>query len=485
MRSLIIPFSRPISLIFTLLTLCSSAFSQTKVWTLEDCISYAMDNNLDIKKQVQMVESNKATLLQTGLSALPSINAGANNIWNWGKTVDRYTNQFATTNIRSNNFSISTGVTLFNGLEKLNTFKQNQIDLMASKYDLDVIKDNISLSVAGYYLDILFNYELLDVARAQLEITKQQVDRMSKMVEAGSAAKGDLLNIQAQQAAEELTAINAENRLAISLLTLQQLIDLQVSKDFAIERPNLKMITPPKGVITSDYIYEQALATRPEVKSSELRVQSAQKQVAIARSGVSPSLTFGGTWATGYSGAAKEVDPNIDPVISVYPIGITKNTFDTVLGFSREYSYRTMSFQDQIRNNDNKSIGFQLNIPIFNGWQVRNAISQAKIQHNIAEINLESQKRDLRKTIEQSWADAVAALKKYNSSQDKVAAQQESFNYTSQKFDVGMLTSFDYNNSKKELTSAQSDLLQAKYDYIFKTTILDFYMGNPIRIVRE
>ena len=144
-----------------------------------------------------------------------------------------------------------------------------------------------------------------------------------------------------------------------------------------------------------------------------------------------------------------------------------------------------MSFEDQISNNDNKSIGFQLNVPIFNGWQVRNAISQAKIQQDIAEINLETQKRDLRKTIEQSWADAVAALKKYNSSKEKVTAQQESFNYTSQKFDVGMLTSFDYNNNKKELTRSESELLQAKYDYIFKVTILDFYMGNPIRIVRE
>ena len=484
MRSSFVTLNRPISLIFALFFLSFSAFSQ-KVWTLEDCITYAMDNNLDIKKQVQMVQSNKAALLQTGLSALPSLNAGATNIWNWGKTVDRYTNQFATTTVRSNNFSVSTNVTLFGGLEKLNTFKQDQIDLMASRYDLDVIKDNISLSVAGYYLDILFNYEILEVARAQLAITTEQVDRMKKMVEAGSAAKGDLLNIEAQYAAEELTVIEAENRLAISLISLQQLIDLPVSKDFAVERPNLKMIQPPGGMITPDYIYEQALNTRPEIKSSELQVQSAQKGVAIARSGVSPILNFGGTWATGYSGAASEIDPDVNPVISYYPIGITKNTLDTVFGFSKDYSYRTMSFSDQISNNDNKSIGFQLNIPIFNGWQVRNAISQAKIQQDIAEINLEAQKRDLRKTIEQSWADAAAALKKYKSSTDKVKAQDESFNYTTQKFDVGMLTSFDYNNNKKELTRAQSELLQAKYDYIFKITILDFYMGNPIRIVRE
>jgi outer membrane protein len=172
-------------------------------------------------------------------------------------------------------------------------------------------------------------------------------------------------------------------------------------------------------------------------------------------------------------------------VINIYPIGITQLSRDTVFGYSQEYATRTMSFNDQLHNNDNKSIGFYLNVPIFNGWQVRNAISQAKIQHDIAALNLESEKRDLRKKIEQSWADAAAALKKYNSSKDQVAAQEESFSYTTQKFDVGMVTSFDYSNSKNDLTRSQSLQLQAKYDYIFKTTILDFYMGNPIRIVRE
>lgn len=463
----------------------SSSTLAQKVWTLEDCIDYAMDNNLDIKKQIQMVQSNKATLLQSGLSALPSLNASATNVWNMGKTIDQYTNDWASSNVLSNNFSLSTNLTLFSGLEKVNTFRQNQIDLLASKYDLDVIKDNISLSVAGYYLDILFNYELLDVARSQLATTREQVDRMTKMVEAGSAAKGDLLNIEAQRAAEELTVIEAENRLAISLLTLQQLIDLPVSKDFAIEQPQLKMIQPPAGMINSDYIYEQALNNRPEIKSSELKMKSAEKGISIARSGLSPILSFGGTWSTGYSGAAREIDNSVDPVINLVPIGITQFSMDTVMGFNPEYTYRKICFGDQLVNNENKSLGFHLSIPIFNGWQVRNAISQAKIQRNIAELTLESQKRDLRKTIEQAWADAAASLKKYRSSSDKVTAQTESFSYTTQKFDVGMVTSYDYNNSKKELTVAESQQLQAKYDYIFKITILDFYMGNPIRIVRE
>ncbi|MCK9421015.1 MAG: TolC family protein [Bacteroidales bacterium] len=456
-----------------------------KIWTLEDCINYALENNLDIQKQVLMVESNKKTLLQSALSMLPDLNANGTNVWNFGQTIDQYTNTFATNTVRSNNFYLQSGVTLFNGLQKLNTVKQNQINVLASKYDLDVLKNNISLSVAGYYLDILFNRELQDVAREQLTITTSQVDRIQKMVDAGSTAKGDLLNIQAQKAAEELALVEAENQLYISNLSLQQLIDLQVSRDFQVEKPALKPVQAPKDLITPEIIYEHALKARPEIQAADLRVQSARKSLAIAQGVLYPSLTFAGSWGTGYSGAAQEVDPNVNPIVKLEKIGITQMSRDTVLGYYRNYSYRTTSFNDQLHQNENQSVGFYLRVPIFNGWSGRNSINQAKINRAQSELDLDIKKRDLRKLIEQAYADAVASLKKYNSSEEKVKAQQESFKYTQQKFDVGMMTSFDYNNSKKDLTKAQSDLLQAKYDFIFKTTILDFYMGNPIRIDRE
>ena len=459
-----------------------SSVSQN-VWTLEDCVDYALDNNLDIQKQIRMVESNKATLLQSGLSMLPNLNFNATNIWNTGQTIDQYTNTFANTTVRSNNFSLSTNLLIFNGMQKFNTLKQNQIELLASKYDLDVLKNDISLAVAGYYLDILFNKEILDVAVGQLAITQEQVERVRKMVDAGASAQGDLLNIQAQASAEELLMIEARNRLNISYLSLQQLIDLQVSRDFDIEKPLLKEVAAPVELVSAEVIYGHAVNTRPEIKSAELRVESAQKGLSIARGGQSPSLSFGGSYATGYSGAAREIDPSIPPVITEYPTGmITQNSHDTVLGYQKSYSYRTKSFGNQWDANDNVSLGFNLYIPIFNGWQVRSSITQAKIQRHIAELDLEQRKRDLNKLIQQAYADAVASLQKYNSSLQQVSAQEESFKYTEQKFDVGLVTSYDYNNSKKELTSAQSELLQAKYDFIFKTTILDFYMGNPISI---
>jgi len=304
-------------------------------------------------------------------------------------------------------------------------------------------------------------------------------------VDAGSSARGDLLNIQAQKAAEELSLVEAENRLYISNLSLQQLIDLPVSRDFLVEKPALKSVQAPKDKVTPEIIYEHALKARPEIQAAELRVQAAMKSLAIARGTLSPILSFSGTWGTGYSGAAQQVDPNVNPVVKLQKMGITQVSQDTVLGYYKNYSYRTTSFNDQLHQNENQSLGFYLRVPIFNGWSGRNAISQAKINRFQTELDLDIKKRDLRKIIEQAFADAVSSLKKYNSSEEKVKAQEESFKYTQQKFDVGMMTSFDYNNSKKDLTKAQSDLLQAKYDFIFKTTILDFYMGNPIRIDRE
>ncbi|MEI8004830.1 MAG: TolC family protein [Bacteroidota bacterium] len=464
-----------------LLLFTSNAMPQ-KVWTLEDCINYALENNLDIQKQVQTVESYKANLTQSALGLLPNLNANGTNFWNFGQTIDQYTNTFATTTVRSNNFYISSNMVLFNGLQKLNTVKQSQIMVLAGKYDLDVLKNNISLSVAGYYLDILFNSELLDVAKQQLEITRLQVGRIQKMVDAGSSARGDLLNIQAQRAAEELTQVQAANTLSISYLSLQQLIDMPVAKDFRVEKPVLKEVAAPKQPVTPEIIYEHALKDRPEIRSAELRVDAAQKRLAIARGIITPTLSVSGSWGTGYSGAALERDPNVPGDTSWSVVGITQKSKDLVLMPGVNYATRVKSFGDQLRTNNNESVGFSLSIPIFNGWQGRTNITQAKISKYQAELDLDIQKRNLRKLIEQSYADAVASLQKYNSSLERLSAQTESFKYTQQKFDVGLMTSFDYNNSKKDLTKSQSDLLQAKYDFIFKTTILEFYMGNPIQI---
>jgi outer membrane protein len=456
------------------------ARSQSGPMSLEDCITYALDHNIDIKKQLLMVENERHGLLQSKLGMLPDLNAGGTHGYNWGQTVDRYTNQFATTRVQSNNFYLSSNMELFQGLRQINTIKQNQLDLMATQYDLDLIMDDISIAVAGFYLDILYNQELLEVARAQYDVTAQQVNRMGKMLEAGTIAKGDLLSIEAQASTEELYIVDAENNLAISYLNLQQLIDYPVSEDFDIEVPVLRPIESPEIAITANEIFNVAMGLRPEIKSAEARVQSAEKGVSIARSYLSPTLTLGGTWATGYSGAAQQ---GFDTINSIVPIGYVESSLEPVVtSYSTPSQFEIIPFVDQLDNNSNRSVGLTLQIPIFNGWQVRTAISQAKLAQEEAMYNLQQTQLDLNKKIQQAYADAVAALKNFNAADKKVNAQQEAFKYAEQKFEVGMMNAVEYNEIKKELTRAESELLQAKYRYIYTTTVLEFYMGKPLTL---
>jgi outer membrane protein len=451
------------AILFTFL----AASSQEKEWTLEECITYALDNNIDIKKQVLSVETQSDRLLQSKLGMLPSLNAGATHGYNWGSTVDRYTNQFATTRVQSNNFYLGTQFNLFQGLQQVNTMNQSKLDWLATQYDLDLLMDNISIAVAGYYLDILYNKEIYAVAGDQLTVTKQQVNRMEKMVDAGTMARGDLLNIQAQAATEESALILAENNLTISYLTLQQLIDLPVTESFRVEAPELKPIEAPEVVLTSQDVYQVALGNRPEIKSAEYRVQSAEKGISFAYGYLSPTLSFNGTWATGYSGASKA---GSDPVETIYEnAGYVQNTLEPVALVSSEYSkYAVIPFENQLNDNQNKSLSLSLQIPIYNGWQARTAISQAKIRKEEAD--------------QKAYADAVAALKNYNASEKKLQAQKEAFKYAEQKLGVGLVTTVQYNETKKELTKAESDMLQSKYRFIYTTTVLDFYMGNPITL---
>ncbi len=455
---------------------------QNKEWTLEDCINYALENNIDIKKQLLLVQGQEDQLLQSKLGMLPNLNAGATHGYNWGNTVDRYTNEFATTRVQSNNFYLGTQFNLFQGLQQVNSVSQSKLDWLASQYDLDLMMDDISIAVAGYYLDILYNQELLAVAREQFGVTKQQVTRMDKMVQAGTLARGDLLNMEAQAATEELLVIEAENRLAISLITLQQLIDLPVSMNFRIDVPVLKPVEAPQITLTPQQVYSTAIMNRPEIKSAEYRVQSAEKGISIARGYLSPTLSFNGTWATGYSGAAQQDNGQV--TTTTVPIGYLQGNPSQIVvtDYDTPTGYTTIPFDSQLNDNQNKSLQLSLQIPIFNGWQAKTAISQAIIMKEDASLNLQNTKLQLNKTIQLAYADAVAALKNYNASEKKLQAQQEAFKYSQQKLDVGMLTAVDYNETKKELVKAESDLLQAKYRFIYTTTVLDFYMGNPITL---
>ncbi|MBI5220193.1 MAG: TolC family protein [Bacteroidia bacterium] len=453
--------------------------SQEK-WTLEKCIDYALKNNIQIKQQELNSMYSKNNLMQSKLNLLPTLNGNASESYSWGRTVDRFTNSFSEDKTMSLNFGLSSSVTIFNGFQNYNTIRQKNFDLLASIQNYEKAKNDISLNISSGYLQILYSIELYEIAANQVEITAQQVERTKKLVDAGSVAAGNLLQVEAQAASEELQVVNAQNQLTMSYLTLVQLLDLDSVENFQISTPDFSNYDMNSAILTAGQVYLEAEKNLPQIKSSEYSLKSAEAGLSIAKGNMSPRLSVSGSYGSGYSDARKTITDTTYQQQTVY---ITMNGQQIPITQDVPgYNYVTTPFKDQLKNNVNKNLSFSLSVPIFNGWQVRNAINNAKINVLNAQYNLELAKKQLLKEIQQAHADAVASFKKFNSTKKAVASMEEAFKYTQQKFDVGLVNTLDYNTAKNNLAKAKADMLQAKYEYIFKTKILDFYRGNPIKM---
>lgn len=439
-----------------------SVFSQSREWTLQECIVYALENNIQIKQQDIQTQYQRNALDLSKLKYLPTINGQASHNYSFGRALDQTTYQYTDNErILSDNFYISSNLILFNGLQNLNGIKRSQYDLLASQQDLNKIKDNVALSVALNYLQILLSREIVAATESQLQTTREQIGKTRKLVDAGSVARGNLLQIEAQAAQEELQLININNQLETSILNLTQLLELPTPEGFRVVIPDIPLDTNTVVSGNISEIYETALGTRPEVKGSEYKLYASEYDMKIAKGSRSPRLSLSNSFSTGYSDIRKKVlgiDPLSGPVYGEY------------------------SFADQINDNINYGIGLSLNIPILNGWQVNKSIANARLGVESSRYALEGTKKQLYKDIQQAYSDASAAMKKYAASLKAVTSTQESFRYTEQKFNVGMITPVDYNAAKTQLLNAQSDMSQAKYEFIFKTKVLDFYRGIPLNL---
>ncbi|MCK5536042.1 MAG: TolC family protein, partial [Bacteroidales bacterium] len=304
------------------------------VWDLEKCILYALENNLQIKQQELSAKTSEINYTQKRASILPNLNAGANQNFTFGRSVDPFTNEFSSESTQSNNFSISSSVTLFSGLQNVNSIKQSKLNLLAAYENVKKIKNDISLNIASSYLNILFNIELHSIAINQALITNEQLERTKKLVKAGSLPKGNLLDIQAQIASEELQIVNAKNQLDISYLTLKQFLDIDSIEDFQIDIPsNLSIIDSEEDAQT---IYNNALNTLPQIKGAEYMLMSYEKGLSIARGMISPRLALSANYGTGYSDA--RMIPYGDPTISSFISGYTED-LQNVYTYQPIYNY--------------------------------------------------------------------------------------------------------------------------------------------------
>jgi outer membrane protein len=438
--------------------------SQQKTWSLGDCITYAIDNNIQIKQQVIQTKSQKNSLDLAKLNILPTLNGSAEEDFSFRRTLNGLTYQSSNTNGHSNYFYLGGSLNLYNGLQNYNSIKMNQYQLLASEQDLQSIKDNIALTVALDYLQILLNKELVTATGNQLQITLQQIEKTRKLVDAGSSARGNLLQIESQAAQEELQLINMKNQLDLSYLNITQLLELKTPVGFEVIVPEISVDT--NAIISGnvDEIFSVAQGSRPEVKSSEMKLLASEYNLKIAKGGRSPRISMNHSLNTGY-----------------YSTSVKLLGYDPITGVPITANY---PFNEQISDNMNYGFGVAMNIPILNGWHVNKNISNSKLSVQNSQYTLEGTKKQLYKNIQQAYADAVAALKKYNASIKAVTSMEESFRYTEQKFNVGLVTPVDYNAAKTQLLSAQSDLAQSKYDYIFKTKVLDFYKGIPLTLAK-
>ena len=456
------------------------SLSAQQAWSLEDCLQYAMENNIQIKQSVLNTEYNENLLKQSKLGQIPNLSGSANYSFSAGRTLDQTTYRYSDQQINSINMGLSSYTNLFNGLQVRNTIQQNELILMASYQDVESVKNDISLNIAAAYLSIMFNKELVAVTVSQLEITGQQVERTRKMVDAGKLAKGNALELQAQFAGEELNLVNAENQLAISLLNLQQILYLPIDTAFDVIIPELADPDENPLLVDAQKVYSIAEEIMPEIKSAMLSLESAGKGLAIAKGARSPQLYLSANYNSGYSDIREQV-VEIGPPQQI-PIGETMSG-EPVVSYPQEIPvFGAYAFMEQMRDNRSGGIGLGLSIPIFNGWQINSSIANAKIMHERAQLDLQNRQLALYASIQQAYADALAALKKFNATQQALVSMEESFKYTEKKFEVGLVNTVDYNMSKNQLISTQSDLLQAKYDFIFKTEILNFYQGEPITL---
>ena len=411
-----------------------------QIWSLEDCIDYALKNNISLKQSELNIELNKNEYFQSKMELLPSVNISNSFNNNRGRYINPFTNQFDEEVSSSLNLSYNSNFSLFNGFKNINQIKKAANESLKSIYDLESAQNDLISSIALSYLQILFNEELYQTSQSQLDLTKNQENRIKTLVEAGSMAQGELLNIQSQLALEEQQLIQAENQLNLSKLQLAQLLELDQYENLNVLKLDIKVpIFKIQNNINTDYAI--ALNTQSSIKSSELQINSAIYDLKIAKANYLPNLSIGYRISTLY----------LDNVNDMF------------------------TFNEQLENNQQSAIYLSLNIPIFNKWSVRNSVAQSKIQIENSQLNAQQAKNQLRKNMEQAYADQLAAYKKYQATQKAVIAFKEAFTYINERYELGMVNSYEFNESKNKLITAESDELRAKYDLIFKVKLYEFY----------
>ncbi|WPR71778.1 TolC family protein [Flavobacterium sp. NG2] len=447
------------SISFLVFTFSLTVNAQTKRWSLEDCVFYALEHNISIQQTELDTQTATIDKKQAFGSFLPSFNAAASHSWNIGLNQDITTGILQNKTTQFTSVSGTVGIDIYKGLQNQNALRKSNLSIIAAQYQLVKMKEDIALNVANAYLQVLFNIENLKVQKEQLRIDEQQLMRTQELVKEGTIARGELLDAKATIASDKQRVVNAENLLLISKLSLAQLLQLDDFINFeVIEEDSLKvdnsiLMNTPNAVL--DVAKEQ----RTELKIAQTNLAIAEKNLVIAKGGFQPTLK-------GFY--------NYNTRISYADIAL-RDSNGAIIGVQS-----APPFFDQFNDNKGQSFGAQLNVPIFNGFTVRNNVERSKVNLEKSKIALEQQNLDLERNVYTAFTDAKGALQSYESAVEALQARKESFRYAQEKFEVGLMNSFELSQSQILFSNAQSEVLRTKYDYIFKIKILEFYFGIPI-----
>lgn len=426
-----------------------AAFSQ-KQWTLKECVDYALQNNITVKQNRLNINVAEADIKSAKAGFLPTLNASTSGNLSAGTNFDPVTNtRTPSTTFFGGNVSLNSGITIFNGFRVLNTYKQAQLGVEGSKIDLKTIENNISLQVINTYLNVLFAKENLSVAEVQAKISKKQIEQSKAQFEAGAIPKADLLNVQSTAANDAQNVVTQENALNLALLNLSQLLQIPF-EDFDVTA--IKVDSPSSALLynNSNEVYQKALTNWPEIERAKLNIKNAELSIDIARSGYLPNVT-GSLFAN-----------------SNYRYVIKPKGFDSGALF------------DQLDGNLGYGIGFNVNIPIFNGFRNDANVERSKVNKLISETQLLNQELQLEQTIEKAYQDAKAAAKSFEAAKVSLEAQKEAFKNAQESYNYGAMTLFDFDLVRNRLISAESAMIRAKYNYVFTTKVLKFYFGESI-----
>jgi len=447
----------------------------TKFLTIKQCVDLAINNNLQVQQSQIQLDQNGVLYKQSKDNLLPQINGTIQQQFNYGRSISNLNNSYVDVQNGAGNYGLNGNLLLFNGFSYQNAIKQNALNYDASKMDLQQQKDNITLNVILNYLTVLSNQEALDIARSQASVDSAQVARLEIQNQQGAIPPATLYDLKGQYASDLVNVVNAVNALEVSKINLFSVLNVPYQKDATYE-----MVTMNADIsdlrTSSDSIFQTALQIIPNIKATDLRVQSFQKSIAVARGRYYPSLSIYGSLSSNFTSIATTDIPGTGvPFSTGQYVNVGGSSYD-VMGTS--FSTQKTSFGDQVKNNRFQAFGFQLNIPILNYLSVRNNVKTAKLNYENAKVLSNASRNQLQQLVEQAWQNLRSAYGQYKGYLDQVHAYGESFRTAEIRFNAGVITSVDYVIAKNNYDRAKTNLSAARYNYIFRTKILEYYQGR-------